>query len=75
MMIKEEASGLMLPLCIAWHIEEAPVARPLIGVVLFKKNSVVLPLINDIFNFYTFFIFLHLKHKPKVSPEIQNAVF
>ena len=50
-------------------------ARPLIGVVLFKKNSVVLPLINDIFNFYTFFIFFHLKHKPKVSPEIQNAVF
>ena len=32
--------------------------------LLFEKNSIVLLIVNYVFNFYAFFIFFYLKHKP-----------
>ena len=41
---------------------------------LSKKCSIVLPVINYVFDFYTFFIFFYLEYKPKVWPEVKNTV-
>ncbi len=32
--------------------------------LVIKKNAIILSVVNDIFDFYTFFLFLNLKYKP-----------